>query len=164
VTRRSPNPDMNFKACLDCALRLLVRRGYSNVELTQKLTKKGFSESDILMVMNKCRHWGYLNEIDYAQSLIRQLNRKGFGHRYIRRALHARKLPSDIIENTMQAADLDENEIACCRHALRKKIKHSDPCADPAIRKSKLYRFLFQRGFSPDIICRAIEEVSTLRE
>jgi regulatory protein len=161
---KMPRADMKSKRCLESALRLLTRRSHSRAELAQKLSARGFSETDIQTAVSECRRWGYLNEHEYALSLIRRLVRKGFGPAYLHQTMIAKKLPLDIIETAMQTAELDRNETDCCRYALSRKIKSLDIDADAMINRNRLYQYLFRRGFSPDVICRILEEFFTVQE
>lgn len=149
---------MQAKQCIDRALRHLGRKRLSRGELTSRLSADGFAPEDIRTAISKCLQWGYLDDRDYARSLIGLLQRKGFGPIHIRRALNARELPADVIEADLQSSRLEENEIECCRCALLKKTNGPEQPNEPLRYRRKLYAYLFRRGFSSDAISRVLEE------
>ena len=126
--------------------------------MTARLSADGFAPEDIRTAIAKCVQWGYIDDRDYARSLIGRLQRKGFGPTHIRRALNARALPADVIEAALQSGRLEENEIECCRCALLKKTSGLEPPDEPSRYRRKLYAYLFRRGFSTDAIFRVLEE------
>ncbi len=149
---------MSSKSCLDGALRLLGRKQYSRGQLVRKLSDRGFTAADIEASVNRCLQWGYLNDDAYAQTVIRQLKRKGFGTAYIRRMLSTKELAPEIVEAALESAGLGENELEGCRDALCRKVNGRALSADPSRDKIKLYRFLYRRGFSSETICRVLED------
>lgn len=149
---------MPAKQCLDAALRLLGRKRYSRRQLMGELSTCGFAAAQIQSAIAKCQQWGYLNDTELALALIRQLQRKGFGPGYIRRTLNARELDPQAIEAAAQEMCSENNELEHCRWVLRRKAKTLVFCKDSLAARSKLYRFLFRRGFSSGVIYRVLQE------
>jgi regulatory protein len=59
------------------ALRLLTHRSRSEQELTTRLRDKGFAPPSIEAALERCRHWGYLNDERFALERSRRLLREG---------------------------------------------------------------------------------------
>ena len=92
-------------SCRESAIQLLSRRDHSQWELIHKLRLKGFTETDIEQTLTYCHHLGYIDDVRYAQSQIRQHIGKGHGELRIRQELRHKH----VSDNDVQLA-LDENE------------------------------------------------------
>lgn len=151
------------KNCLAAALRMLSRRDHSCSEITQKLIDRGFARDQIKWTVSECLRLHYLDDERYADGCARQMQRKGFGCRRIRDKLMSKGLNADIVDSCLENYCRENTQITICKLAMDKKIKSAYPPESPAIslkNKAKLYRFLFNRGFSPDIIRYVMEQAS----
>lgn len=152
-------PDYN--ACLNTALRILGRRDHSSRDLEGKLRQRGYKRDDIQKVLAECRHFNYLDDRKYAFSQLRYLRDKGYGALRIRQALKTKGLPPDLIAEAIEAKCNEDDQIRDCRRALTKKRRQSGiEGLVTAEDKKRLYRFLYQRGYSPAIIQQAMDEPS----
>jgi regulatory protein len=80
---------LEVKLCKAAALRLLSIKGRFSQELRQKLRLKLFSEKAIEFALHECERFGYLNDIQAAEGLVRKLQRRGYGSRIIGAKLKA---------------------------------------------------------------------------
>lgn len=148
----------DYKECLNCALRILGRRDHSCRELELKLQKRGYDASDIRAVLAECRRLNVLDDRKYAFSHIRYLRRKGYGAHRIRQVLRNKGLAGDLVVAAIEAKCNDADQFHDCRQALAKKLKVSGRACLSADDKPRLYRFLVQRGFPPEIIRQTMDE------
>lgn len=58
---------------------MLARREHSQLELTQKLTQKGFQERDIELLLEEFVQLGWQSDQRFAESYSRSRVHKGFG-------------------------------------------------------------------------------------
>ena len=60
------------------AITLLSMRSYSIFELKIKLRKRGFTEEEILPVIENFEQWGYLNDGEERQRRVTSYKRRGY--------------------------------------------------------------------------------------
>lgn len=61
----------NKKSAKSAAVRLLAARQYSAAGLTRKLTERGYDEDEIEAVIEYFTEVGYLNDLEFARSIVR---------------------------------------------------------------------------------------------
>ncbi len=146
----------SHQQAMNTAVRILTNRDHSKYELKQKLQQRGFESNVINTVIVECERFNYINDKRTADVYISQLKRKGFGKRYIRKALRKKRLSGTAIENILQKnyPEADEHENA--GKLLEKRMKMFEREADLKKRREKMYRFLYSRGFSATLISALI--------
>jgi regulatory protein len=132
------------------ALRLLARREHSRAELARKLSPHAASPQDVEAVLDALAERKQLSDERYAEQRAAVLARK-FGAGRIRRELLAKGVSAGDVERAVAGDD----EIARARAILQKKYR--EPAASREER-AKRARFLQGRGFSYDVIRRALSE------
>lgn len=126
-----------YKLTKNAALRLLSRRSYSKAMLLKKLREKKFSEKQSLKVIIEFESLGYLSDNDYAQMLLEQKIRQGYGPRYIEQYFRQKGLDPKLIKISAQTQ----------RDAMKKweaKLRGKD--------FSRRKAFLLRKGFDFGII------------
>ena len=136
----------------EAAIQLLSRRDHGQYELYQKLSMKGYEESDIDIAINFCLDHNYLDDLRYAKSQIRQHVYKGHGERRIRQELNQKRVAESVIEQAMAEEPQDWFELA--KQAAEKKFKGVK--AKDQKEYAKQVRFLQYRGYSFDQISYAL--------
>lgn len=146
--------------CKSRALSWLAMRSRSTFEMEQYLRKKGFSDYIIAEVIEKLRALGYLNDHDFAVNLVKsKLRQKTVGSRVLKNELYRKGIPRDLIAQAMEEGGgfhTDEEKIFALAVKKYRSLK------DTRNASGKLYQFLAQRGFDPDIIKNVVRRV--LRE
>lgn len=130
---------MEEKLLKSSAYRLLARRSYSKTMLQQKLKEKRFSSSQIEKIVDEFEKLGYLSDADYAEMLIQQKMRQGYGPLHIERVFRDQGLDVCIVRKRMNQQMQKE--------AIKKwlvKLRGKD--------KSKQIAFLLRRGFDYSVI------------
>ena len=134
------------------ALDLVSRREHSRHELKQKLNKR-FPETMPIIeeALDKLAINNILDDERFAEMYLNSRARKGFGPKKIEMELYSKKVDSMLIDNAIEAyeswAENAENE-------LKKKFKGVEPTDYNSKMKQK--QFLFNRGFSTQIIERIL--------
>jgi regulatory protein len=138
------------------SLKLLAYRGRSEQELRERLARKGFEESVIESVTVDLKKAGFINDAQLAVSLKRQAREGRFlGYHAARIFLLKRGLAREVVDAVL---DYDQDdELNALRRLLEKKNRLADDGQTPAGRQ-RLWNFLVRKGYSTDIIRRAMKE------
>ena len=147
------------KACLRTAIRLLTQRDHSRLELSNKLADRGYARTHIEKAIDECVRLAYLDDTRFASGYAEQLQKRGYGCRRMRQMLMAKGLNVEVIDTSLEACCRDEVQYRDCREAAVKKLKGNPGVGNVAKLKSKLYRFLFSRGFSTAIVMQVLDDV-----
>lgn len=133
--------------CYNQALKMLVRREYSEVELAYKLKGKDFSEDEIFAAIEKLKSQKYQSDTRFAEMIVNTRVSQGKGVIVIKQELK---------QHNIELPDLSEIDfIELCKKAKTQKFgneKYQDIKT-----KAKQVRFLQSRGFSFDEITQAVE-------
>lgn len=138
------------------SLKLLAYRGRSEQELRERLLQKGFSASVIEAVTNELKGSGFINDAQLAVNLKRQA-REGrlLGHQAAKLYLLKRGLSRDVVDEVL-AYDR-EDELSVLLRLLEKKARQAPDLETPAGRR-RFWNFLVRKGYSTDIIRRAMKD------
>lgn len=127
---------------------MLARREHSEFELSQKLRKKGFVESEIHITLQALINEGLLSNTRFTECYVRYRSGKGYGPLRIHAELNARGLPQDVIEHHL---DMSDNAwLTMAQQVWKKRFKGIIPRDFKA--RAQQMRFLQYRGFTPEQI------------
>ena len=141
-----------FSVTYNKALDLVSRREHSKYELIQKLNKR-FPETMPIIeeVVKKLAVNNILNDERFAEMYLNSRARKGFGPKKIEMELNFKKVDSSFIAIAIaEYESWTEN----AQNELLKKFKGVKPTDYNSKMKQK--QFLFNRGFSSQIIERIL--------
>jgi len=141
-----------FTVIYNKALDLVSRREHSKYELIQKLNKR-FPETMPIIeeVVKKLAVNNILNDERFAEMYLNSRARKGFGPKKIEMELNFKKVDSSLIAIAIaEYESWTEN----AQNELLKKFKGVKPTDYNSKMKQK--QFLFNRGFSSQIIERIL--------
>lgn len=140
------------------ALRLLARREHGRAELQGKLLAKGLPSSVVREVLQALRDEGLQSDARFAAALVRRRIERGYGPAYIRRELRSRQVQDDLADAQLNQPDEYWAQVA--ERALAKKFPAGSGMAGAPEGHGGFdgaqARFLTRRGFSADIIHRAL--------
>jgi regulatory protein len=137
------------------ALRMLSRRGASEGEIRERLSKKGFPDAEASGTILRLRELGLVDDPKLCAQLIRSYREtRGYGSAKIAWALRARRFPPAVVDETLRQFASEEEELAAASAALRKKFRGGLPPGREGA--ARAYRFLAGRGFSPSTCRTAI--------
>ncbi len=155
---RPPVSEPDYQKALNAALRLLTRRDHSKYELARKLKQRGIQPEVIDKVVLACEEFDYINDERTARLLIGQLIRKGYGIKHIRNELKMKGLRGRRIPEILAESMSEYNEREGAERIVQKHAKKFERESDPQKRKEKVYRFLYARGFSKEVILELLRE------
>jgi len=144
--------DANYKEIREVCFRYLMRREYSQQELIQRLTEKGYAKSDSWQVIEALAEKGLQSDARFTESYARSRVHKGIGPLRIQSELQQRgagNYPFD-----MAVEDIVGSWSLLLEQVYEKKYGDT-PCLDRK-EQAKRSRFLQQRGFSNEMIRRVL--------
>lgn len=134
------------------ALDALARREHSTQELQRKLGSAGFAADIVEPLLSELREQGLQSDTRFAEAYLRSAINRGHGPARIRRDLAARGIQGEALEIALEGFDGDW--FAHLQAVREKKFGASIPADFKD--KSRQARFLEYRGFSADMIRRAL--------
>ena len=138
---------------------MLSRRALSEGEIRFRLEAKGFTEAQAALVLHRLRELCLVDDQALCENLARTYrDARGMGPRRIAGALRLRKLPRDLVEQTVRALFRPGEELDTAVSALGKKFRNGIP--EGRAGAAKAFRYLSGRGFSPQICRQAIRGLS----
>lgn len=150
---------MNSKSTpMEQALVFLSRKDYTCRELTAALAKKGYADTEILMVVEKLAGWGYLNDRAYAAAGIERFKQNGKSREFIRYRLEAAGVPPVIIDEEMKKIYSREEEEKILNAWWRKFREHLGGRAPTGRERVKWARKLLAAGFPSDSVQACFEK------
>jgi regulatory protein len=123
-------------------------------KLTLKKVPKAVIDSIIEYLISK----KFLDDRSFAKNWIRYRQARPFGPQRIRLELRQKGIDEEIIVKELSAAfdGLDQEEVVT-ELASRRAVRYR--AEDPIKRKKKVFDFLARRGFSLDMIKKAIKSI-----
>ncbi len=134
---------------------MLSRKEYSRHRLNQKLIQRHCPEKIREQVLNECIEQGWLNDERFALMIVRAKSQAGYGAKYIQQYLFQHQINLDV---DVLAEEAEVDWYAVLTDLVERKYK-SKNCQDYKERQ-KRFRFLFSRGFSPDLINQVLKNAA----
>ena len=154
-TAREPE---SAQAAYTEAVKRLARQPQSRAALRQRLLRLGYAEAAVDGALDRAREDGYLNDQEYAASLVRRRT-KGRGHALIAQELRAKGIDELTAGPALATVDADlEAEQAL---ALGKSLLARRHLADRQALVNYVGPRLSRRGFSSGLVyrvCRLLSE------
>ena len=143
------------KKAIASALNLIAYRARAAGELSTKLRERGFAPEAIESAIARMTELGYLDDREFADRWVesRQTYRPR-SVRMLKQELRQKGVDREIIETTMEEAEIDEFSDA---RALAEKRVASLQDLEPAIRDRRLSGYLARRGYGFDVIRRVLD-------
>jgi len=143
------------------ALWLLGRRPYTTAALLEKFRLRSLPTAIGQTVVEKLTAKKFLNDQAYAESLIHAKTSQNWGPSRIRTALYQKKVPREIIDQTLKTSYSPEGEAAQAvelmdrqkQRFLRKKEKKKGQ------RLRQAFEFLIRKGYSVSAARLAVNQV-----
>jgi len=130
---------------LKYAFNLLNRKDYTEFELVEKLSNKGFSEATIVDVVEYLKEKRFIDDERYVENYIYFRLKSGYGKFKIVHDLKKKGVDESLIYDKLK----DINELESARDVFERKmeiLKNKDNAT------SKIFQFLQRRGYSYDTI------------
>lgn len=128
-----------------------LKRPHSEKELRDRLRQKGVAEADIDTVTALCIDYGFVNDEEYAGSIVRHYAASGYGPGRMRTELSRRGVPKELWDDAL--AQLGEQTDAIDR-LLAARLRGKDP--SDRRERDKAAAALFRKGYGWDDIRAAM--------
>ena len=136
-----------------------LRRPRSEKEVRDKLRDKGASDGDIDTVIALCVSYGFINDAEYAGSIVRHYSARGYGPGRIRSELNRRGVPKELWEDAL--AELPEGTETIDR-LLAARLRGRD--ASDRKETEKAANYLFRKGYAWEDIRAALSRYGAEEE
>jgi len=148
----------NYRLAWECTLRLLSIRAHCERDITNKLRQRKFTDKVITAILNECKRLKFIDDIKFAKEYIGELLAKGNGIKMIKAKLMNKGISNAVINEELINSTTPQDELEAAKRAYRKKATMLKKETDSRKKKEKLYRYLFSKGFSYDIIQTIYED------
>ena len=138
------------------ALRYLAQREYSRLELEQKLAihARSSDQEALSSVLDKLEQHGFLSAVRVVEQIIRT-RRSRFGSQRIVHELKEKGIDEHLIQSVLPS--LKETELEAAFKIWQKKF---GKVPDTREERGKQMRFMMSRGFSMEVIQRALSQAN----
>lgn len=158
-----------YEQLMNAAFRFLSYRNRSQQEVYEYLlkkvkirSKKGQSseeEKEVDRVIERLKELDYIDDVAFVKWWVDQrMNKKPKGVRVIRMELLRKGVAQEIIDEYVGDISSD-TQLLSAKKAVEKKLNSWKTLPNIEY-KQKVFRYLFQRGFSSEIIYRLIDETT----
>lgn len=139
------------------AIRLLSFRPRSRRELETRLARKQFSEYATGAALERLAELGYVNDNEFAQYWVenRQQHRPR-GKRLLASELRSKGVSRDVVEQTLDEAEIDEFSDAL---QLARRRAEQLRGLDAATWRRRMTGYLQRRGFGWEVVRSVLEEL-----
>ncbi len=151
--------EKNLASAKQIAFQLLKFRSRSRQEIVERLRRKGFPEEIITQTLDFLARLKYIDDTQFAVSWAQSRLAKPLGLRRILFELEQKGVNKEVIEETLskiKSSGYRETEVID-RMAKEKFKKIKSP--DKYQAKSRVYGFLMRRGFSPEAVKEAVDNL-----
>jgi regulatory protein len=149
------NGSDNYQRCLNAALQFLSVRPRSQSETSQRLAKRGFSQPEIELTIEKLKNLNLLNDTAFAEYW--KENRTAFrprSQRVLKLELRQKGVESEVVNAAV--SQIDEAANAYRAAAIKARTL---PTADYQVFRKRLGGFLLRRGFGYGVIKNTVKQM-----
>lgn len=156
------NPDPAVKA-KEYAFLLLKFRQRSEKEISERLKQKKFPQEVIARTITFLREKKFIDDGLFARAWIRERLARSLGPRRIRQELGLKGISKEIIESGLQELEGTYSEAQTAEELAKRRFA-SLKDIDPRAAKRRIYAYLLRRGFSPDAVIGAVNQLDNSSE
>lgn len=154
---------IRFQRAYEKGLDLVLFRKNTRWELLEKLKRNGFSSEEAEQAAERLEENGYVNDLQYAQSYVRQHQTEPYTTlEQMKQALLKKGVSHVIIDDALSACppETEEDAVEKLKQFINKKY-------DKLIRagqidynkKMSIQQALYRKGYAPELIQRAVNEI-----
>lgn len=141
----------------DRAIALLARRPRSIREIRDRLRQKGFDAATIDAAIEKLEGWRYVDDEGFARYWVENREtHKPRGRRLLEQELRQKGVDREVIQSTLDDADLDERESAL---ALARAKMRTYGGLDDVTARRRLGSYLSRRGYDFGTVRATLDQV-----
>lgn len=143
------------------ALRYLSYRGRSVQEVRTKLREKGFNDTVIKKVVDRCIELGYLGDENFARQQARNLAiTRLWGDRKIERNLVEKGVSHDLIKDAIAETREEKDERRAIEELVEKRLRRESACGVFSYKgKRRVVQNIASRGFPVGLILDVLREM-----
>jgi regulatory protein len=155
-----PNREKAKEKVMATALRMLVARARSESQLREKLLAKEWLDASLIdECIARLKELDYVNDQSFAYNYaLSRLHSRAIGRTRLARELAEKKVPREIIEQTLEAVFEEVAEDDLLEKAIAKHIRLHGAPNDPKSAK-RIFAHLMRRGFQYDLIARRLRSI-----
>ena len=136
------------------AMRLLVAREHTVIELTRKLISRGYDRLQIKDVIDELSVEGLQSDRRFTEVYVRSRVGKGYGPAHISRSLREKGIDDELINEYLKSTD--DYWLSIAKEILDKRFPSQTVLTDKDWHRRA--RFLSSRGFSGATVYKALPE------
>jgi SOS response regulatory protein OraA/RecX len=136
----------------EVALEIVARRMLSLAELRKRLERRGYGTDEIDEATELAHAYGYVDDAKLAGAVVREAVRTARGPRWVRSTLLRRGVPDELARGAETLAL--EGATDRIRDVVARRF--GDALDDSG--RQKAYRYLLNRGFSPEAVMEVLDE------
>ena len=140
------------------AFLLLKFRPRSEKELSQRLKLKKFDPEIIKRTLQFLKDKDFINDSYFAGAWIESRLKRPLGLRRINQELRIKGIDKEIIDTKIQAIKKSYSEEGIVKKLIQERFKRLKG-VDPRKAKARVYSYLIRRGFFPEIVSEAINQL-----
>lgn len=146
-----------FKIALNKAMAVCSKREYCLDDIRNKLSQWGIEYKDGEKILKLLEKENFINESRYAAAFVRdKFKYNKWGKIKIASQLHSRKLPSDVIAESMSV--IENEQYVKTLHDLLKSHRRTVKAKNEYELKAKLLRYALSKGFESSLIYDVLNE------
>ncbi|MDD4080446.1 MAG: RecX family transcriptional regulator [Eubacteriales bacterium] len=150
---RAGTKPMEAGLALEQAGRMLISRDHTQGEIRKKLIEVGYSEPAVKQTMEKLVQARLVDDRRYVTNYVNmKIKRVGVGR--IHRELTLKGIPAEDIAEALEKTDNSAQLDSAVKHAKKALSKRTK---EPRHQAQLAYAALARRGYSPDVIRRALD-------
>lgn len=136
----------------EVALEIVARRMLSLAELRKRLERRGYGTDEIDEATELAHAYCYVDDAKLAGAVVREAARTARGPRWVRTTLIRRGVPDELATRAETLAL--EGATDRIRDVVARRF--GDALDDSG--RQKAYRYLLNRGFSPEAVMEVLDE------
>ncbi len=140
------------------AFLLLKFRPRSEKEICQRLKLKKFEPQIISQTISFLKEKDFINDSNFAGAWVASRLKRPLGLRRIRQELKIKGIANEIIDEKIEQAKGSYREEEVARGLIQQKFKTLKG-VEPKKAKARIFAYLMRRGFPPDTVIEAINQL-----
>jgi len=155
---------MTYEQALNRAAALCSRGEHCAMDIVSKALDWELSEEEALRLVEQLRTDRFIDDARYAHAFVHdKYTYQHWGRVKIRYALLQKRLPAELVDNTLDDVIGVDDYLEALVELLRVKMRNM-PLPLAQNDRAKLYRFAAQRGYEAGVIGKALQRLNVPEE
>ena len=151
------SPEKAQQKVMNAALKLLAVRARSEQQLREKLLAKAWLDPQLIEVcIARLKELGYVNDRTFALNFaLSRLQLRALGKARLRRELVEKKVPRELIDETLEKVFAEVLEEDSLKRAIEKHLRIHGKPTDPKSTR-RILAYLIRQGFAYDLVMKKL--------